>query len=61
MQSHDNTQSSDESIAQHAQSIKIDNVEKNLKELKLNNSISGVKIMNDEELDAMVREKFVIH
>ena len=59
MQSHDNTQSSDESIAQHAQSIKIDNVEKKLKELKLRKS--AVKIMNDEELDAMVHEKFVIN
>ena len=34
MQSHDNTQSSDESIAQHAQSIKIDNVEKKIKRIE---------------------------
>ena len=52
MQSNDETQSSDKSVVKHAQSIKIDNVEKNLKKLKLNKST--VKIMGDEELDAMV-------
>ena len=52
MQSHDKTQSSDESVAQHAQNIKIDNVQKNLKKLKLNRP--KVRIMDDEELDAMV-------